>query len=271
MYNAPARDPGAPEPALAHDFPENKLDRRLAAGATVLAGGAAAWPVLALPAVAAVLLVTIATSGRPRLVAGLVGGLLATVGFVRFVVEFAAPNVIAAGQRSAEEKAVSRLREILWAQERARELGLVDRDRDGVGEFLTLAELTGRDASRLARPLDAPLLKRGLYVPSEAAPGPFRVEAYLFVVHPGATADDAERRWVGYAWPAEPAHAGRRAFFVDERETICETVGVHAYSGSRTIPAPAAASREGGPGCGDGSDGFEWRPWRGRQPRSPPG
>src|SRR5688572_16781771 len=92
------------------------------------------WPIISLPAVALVLIATLASSGRSARIMGWIGGILVTLATVRFTIELAVPSIVAAGQHSAEEKAVSRLREILWAEQRAVELKIVDGDQDGRGE-----------------------------------------------------------------------------------------------------------------------------------------
>lgn len=212
-------------------------DKQLAAIAIVLGAVSVAFPMLGLPALLVALLVFIATSGRARLVTGLVAGILSFGGFTRFVIETAVPNIVAAGQRSGEEKAVSRLRNVRKAEEWAGELGL------GAVPFTELLrDVPGRGA--LLNPL--------LFAP--AGDGIYRAEGYLFAVHVLEGG-----RWVAYAWPAGEKHGGRRAFFIDPDDRICETA--EGYAGLGHGPAARAAFVGDTPCTGD------WRPWRGKKAR----
>lgn len=218
--------------------------------ALLVAAVAAAWPWLALPASLGVLLAAVVIRGRMRLVVALVGGALSLVAFTRFAIEIAVPNIVAAGQRSAEEKAVSRLREIRWAEERAREAG---------GNFVDLGGLVGTIMQA------APFERLG--------PGVYRSEAFVYAVEPNAAGD----RFVAYAWPVARGKSGRRAFALTidpnamnsktRGELICE-IDNPAYSGADARPAADAALGANG-ACGSGSDGAGWRLWERRRRKLP--
>jgi hypothetical protein len=224
------------------------MRRWIAPLALVLAAISAAWPWLALPATLVVVLAVVVTGGRLRLAVGVAGGLLSLVAFTRFAIEIAAPNIVAAGQRSAEEKAVSRLREIHWAEARARE---------SRGRFVDLGTLVG--GIMQAAPFE------------RVGDGVYRSEGFLYAVESTASGD----RFVAYAWPVERGKGGRRAFALTldptadpkRRELICE-IDSPTYSGPRARPALDAALSEGG-SCGSGSDGTAWRLWERRRRKLP--
>jgi len=239
-----------------------------AAVAFLLSGAALVFPMAALPALLATLLAVIMCSGRLRAVIALVCGLASTVATVVFIRDVMMPNLVSSGRKATEDKGLSRLREVAWAERLAIQSALVDADGDGRGESARIEELAGHDRSRWNGAEADAVLKSSLYQPAGASEGVkvHRVEGYLVVAWPGrgaAGADAAESGWEAYAWPSEDAAGTRRSFFVDDSDRICETVGVPIYSGSGVIPRPGAATRGGpGEGCGTGRDGAQWRPWK---------
>ncbi len=243
----------------------------------MLAALSVALPPLAVVAVVALVFALLFSSGRARLIVGVVGFPLAMAGLYRFTVGTMMPNLVSAGQRAAEERAVSRLREILWAERRVKELGYVDADRDGTGEFALLPELVGT-ARRPGTNASAAVLKPELYRLVRAIPAVFQSEGYLFAVYlPGAppcqegasAIDDpvdaagAAQRFVAYAWPLVLDQNGRRVFAIDQDDHVCETENPRGYAGFE-VPVSGAA----GPlaaafaSCGRGGDGDTWRRWR---------
>lgn len=214
---------------------------------------------------------------RPRrFLIGFLGLPLCAAGLYRFAVEWMMPNLVSAGQRAAEERAVSRLREILWAERRVKELGYVDSNRDGNSEFALLPELAGTARRPSVGPAAA-VLKPEFYRSVGQAPAVFQSEGYLFALYLPAlgtsagasTIDDpvdarlAERQFVIYAWPHLLDQSGRRVFAIDQNDHICETVNPHGYAGLDAAPSPSAAPLEAGfSSCGRGGDGDSWRRWR---------
>src|SRR5690348_9575076 len=81
---------------------------------------------LALPALVAVVVGTAMQRGTNRWLVGLAGGVLTTAALVRFTLEWAAPSIVLAGQDASERRAVSHLREILWAEDRVLENKFAD-------------------------------------------------------------------------------------------------------------------------------------------------
>lgn len=237
----------------------NKRNKYMAIVALALGALSALFSVFALPALFATMMAALLLEGRARLIGGLLGGLLAIVGFTRFVVDWVAPNIVAAGRHSAEEKAVSRLREILWGQQRSFELGLVTDER-GHPKAATLDELTG-----LIAPGGASLLRADLFVP--VRPNVRSVEGYLFEVHP-APATSLDRRWLAYAWPAAGAGGGKRTFYIDSQDRICQTANEQGYSKEHAPDTLAALQKPDfdAEACGLGTDGGIWSSWKGKRP-----
>ncbi len=197
----------------------------------------------------------------------------ALLGFVRFLIVEAVPGIVEGGTRAAEGVAVSRLREILFAEDSLRRLATIDPDGDGVGSSARLDELTGRVGLRDRLPLASPLLER--YPKSQpTARGPaIELGGFLFFVclptpdgglsaMAGAPVDEerAERRFVAYAWPADARQQLNNAYFMDEHERI--------------LVAPSGPGLRLGtehpPSCDDWDDAATkkaWRPWRNKRPR----
>lgn len=241
--------------------------------AFLLPASAVVFPVLVLPAAFAVLVAILREKGRNRLLTGGVGGLLVTVAAIRFIFVWMLPNIVGAGQHVAEEEGLSHLREIRWAEEQVRRLRAKDADGDGKFEYATLDELVDLHheppIGLRPPPLASSCLRRSELGESGAI---YRCEGYLFSLYlprkgGGFTSLASEvdplgasHRFVGYAWPEGGRGAGRRAFFIDERDRICELrLGEHEKLSS---PLPWNAGPLEGDSCGPGGDGTKWRAWR---------
>jgi hypothetical protein len=286
----PAPRPFEPEVPAEHAARPEGLLLRLAPWLAI-AGAAVsiAAPILALPVVLLVVFTAVAGPPSRRKLVALLGGALALGGLGRFLVVYAMPSIVGMGTHATGERAASVLREIVWAERKALELGLVDRDRDGAAEALLLGDLTGH--ARVPR-VDAPLLRPELYVPMKAAgddaeSSVFQVGGYAFVVYlPGASepavrleragvdAARARRSFVAYAWPAErpggfEAAKRERVFMVDQDETVCEAQNELGYLGLDRVPSWDAAlaepSWDAGRCAGKGRDGLSWRRWKRRR------
>jgi hypothetical protein len=83
----------------------------------------------------------------------LLAGVASTIGLMRFLVVEAIPGIVQGGNRFTEQRAISRLREILFAEDSARRLAAYDHDRDQIGSALLLGELTSQARSAAARRL----------------------------------------------------------------------------------------------------------------------
>jgi hypothetical protein len=233
----------------------------------------AAWPFIGLPAAFLSFLGVLSVPARtepaargPRRAVAL-AVVCASVGLVRFVVEVGVPGIVEGGRVAVEQRAVSRLREVLFAEDAMRRSGWIDPDRDGVGSAAFLGELCGGPPLRGQAARSAPVLACGEL--EDTALGPAGREAgYLYTVclpapdgswsaDPTRPVDEeaAERRFVAYAWPA-PGSSFEHAFFLDQDELILSAPrrAFGLVCSSALDPATRAA----------------WSPWRGKRPRSGP-
>ena len=212
---------------------------------------------------------------RKRLViAHVVAGVIAFGAIGRFLATEALAGIVQGGTSAAGQRAVSRLREILFAEDSARKAGSWDPDGDGVGSALFLGELTAQDGMRGAARLTPPLLERYPKLEGTSLGPAAEVGGFFFAVclptatgglsaDPNAGLDDerAERRYVAYAWPNGLAPGLERAYFIDEHERI---LSAPARPGLRT-------GRQHPPGCDDAlaeATQKDWRAWRGKKPRT---
>lgn len=281
----PSAPIGATSEATSPASPRNRFATASLFAAALL-GPAALWePRLA---VFSVLLLVVAFGAFTRYagpargvlrVALVVGFTTALIGMGRFVLEEALPGIVAASGRASGDRAVSRLREILFAQDASRRLGLLDPDGNGVGGAGRLGELTKPGAGRAApshretSPPLGPHFRPRVQTPQGAAA---EEGDYLYLVCvPGsdgtltaeatAPVDEvaAERRFVAYAWPARPG-GPPTAFFIDEHERILETENLGPDSAARLLGAQRA------PSCQDAlapPHAQGWTPWRDKAPR----
>lgn len=203
----------------------------------------------------------------------LVAALGSGVGLVRFLLIEAIPGIVAGGNRFTEQRAISRLRELLFAEDLARRSAPRDPDRDEVGSALLLGELTGHIGVRRGAPLAVPLLEGfPRQVDTELGPASELGGYYLAVCLPragggfSARPEDAvdeelaERRFIAYAWPSGTAPGLTSAVMIDEHEHISlapSRAGLrfgHA-SPPRCDDAVAPETRDA------------WTPWRQKKPR----
>lgn len=210
---------------------------------------------------------------RPLLLAS---GLCSLVGMTRFVLVDALTGIVEARGRDSSARAVSILREILFAQDAMRRYAFIDPDGDGVGSAGRLGELTGVHGARQGPPLATPPLAPRLAPSVSTRSGPaYEHGGYFFLIclpgpggkwatTPSDPVDDeaAERRFLAYAWPTTKDAPHSAAFFMDEHERILE-------SDEQVAGAPRLVGPAGAPDCDDALVRTElWRPWRGKQPRA---
>lgn len=199
-----------------------------------------------------------------------VGSLL---GLMRFLALEAIPGIVAGGNRFTEQRAISRLREMLFAEDTARRIASHDPDQDRVGSALLLPELTAEIGVRGGAPLPVPLLE-GYPRRVDTSIGPAsEIGGYLLIVclplaqggfgaRPLDAFDDeqAERRFIAYAWPSGHAPGLGNAVALDEHEHIWLAP---AKPGSRFGPSSP-------PRCDDAvanETRASWTAWRDKQPR----
>jgi hypothetical protein len=198
---------------------------------------------------------------------------LATVGLLRFLVLEAIPGIVAGGNRFTEQRVISRLRELLFAEDTARRIAVQDPDHDRVGSAALLGELTGELGLRGGARLEVPLLE-GYPKSVDTGVGPAAdIGGYFMIVclpklgggftaRPGDAIDEelAERRFIAYAWPNGSAPGLNNAVALDEHERISL--------------APSRAGLRFGfaapPSCDDAvapETRAAWTAWRHKQPR----
>jgi hypothetical protein len=211
-----------------------------------------------------------------------VASLGASVGVGRFLVGEAMSGIVKGGRQAVEQRAVSRLREILFAQDAMRRAGWIDPDADGIGSAALLPELCGAAPLRGQAPRTTPVLDCGELVSTPLGAGA-RSGAYFYVVclptpggawsgQPSAAVDEekAERGFVAYAWP-EPGAAFEHAFFIDQHENILAAPWpLDTAPGGlpeSTSAALSCASAFGGLGVPGSVASGSWSVWRGKKPR----
>jgi hypothetical protein len=203
----------------------------------------------------------------------LVAALAASVGFARFVVLEAMPGIVAGGNRFTEQRAISRLREILFAQDSARKTAVWDPDHDGIGSAALLGELTAELGLRGGPRLAAPLLESyPKQVDTQLGPASEIGGYYLAIclprvggglsARPGEPFDDevAERRFIAYAWPSGSAPGLESALALDEHERISLAPAKPGLRYGASTP----------PRCDDAvapETRGAWTAWRHKQPR----
>lgn len=193
----------------------------------------------------------------------------------RFVIGEAMPGIAEARAREENARAVSRLREILFAEDALRRLGSIDPDGDRIGSAGMLGELSGAMPLRGGAVLKhAPLAER--FAPrTSTAQGPALEEGgFLYIVclprdeggfsaRPSDAIDDeeAERHWVAYAWPANEQSTLTSTFFIDQDESIREAANSGPlWAGPYRAPPCDAATSE--------ATRELFSPWKGKVPRS---
>ncbi len=253
---------------------------RLVAVALAFAGFSVFWSRAAPFALAFAFVAYLSAAGAsaPRLRHWLAvgAGALALVGLLKFTVREALPGIVESGKRASGERAVSHLRQLLFAEDVMREQAEIDPDRDRIGSAAFIEELAGRTPLRGKNaPLSAPMtMARGaLLMPLPEGPC-LRLDGYCFIVCLPAQAggwvsdpkqagkvdeERAERRFVAYAWPAEVKEGLNESVFIDEHERILVHVGTgqNFYAGQRYPHCDAALLHP-----------ESWKPWRNKQARA---
>ncbi len=216
--------------------------------------------------------------GAPRLdLIALVGALaLNVLSLGRFVVREAMPGISDARVRDESGRAVSRLREILFAEDAFRRLAPIDPDGDKQGSAGLLAELSGDVPVRGSdRPLELPPLAPRFAPRVITDHGPaFEEGEFLYYVclpqkdgsysaRPSGEIDDekAERSFLAYAWPASDQGRFTVTYFIDQDEEIGETAQGTAppWAGPFRAPPCDAAVRP--------ETRALFSPWKGKKAR----
>jgi hypothetical protein len=200
-------------------------------------------------------------------------GAASLVGLCRFLIVEAVPGIVAGGNRFTEQRVVSRLREILFAEDSARRIAAHDPDGDRIGSAALLGELTGELGVRRQNRLERPLLD-GYPKQVDTALGPAsEIGGYYllvclpklgggFTAQPSDAIDDeqAERRFLAYAWPSGSAPGLEKAVMLDEHENIALAPAQPGLRYGASSP----------PSCDDAiADATRgaWTAWRQKSPR----
>ena len=181
-----------------------------------------------------------------------------------------------------EITAIATLRNLASCQAQVQTSGRIDCDRDGIGEYGTLLEMTGsvavrsgfadgkgdfsKQGTKIEPPIVSPRLagvdaagvvrKNGycyrIYLPDSATPSRFVHETGPAdsVGLAGGTAhvqvDLAETTWCAYAWPEKIGDTGRRAFFMNQAGDVMQSANDHAkWEGERIPPGNSAFMGDG--------------------------
>jgi hypothetical protein len=207
---------------------------------------------------------------------------LSLIGLVRFLVLEAIPGIVQGGNRFTEQRVISRLREILFAEDTARRIAAHDPDQDRIGSAALLGELTGELGLRRGNRLPVPLLE-SYPQQVETSIGPAtEIGGYLLIIclpkagggftaQPADAIDEelAERRFIAYAWPSGTAPGLGNAVALDEHEQISLAPSKPGQRFGFAAPPP----------CDDAvapATRGDWTAWRHKQPRKslpgdPPG
>jgi hypothetical protein len=248
-------------------------------GTVLVSLGAIAFPLLALPALLFAFLSYLSLPREPASLARwqrllhVASGAVASVAVIVFLLREGVPGIVEGGTRAAGGRAVSRLREILFAEDAARKQAAWDPDGDGIGAALLIGELSAEIGLRGGARLHPPLLERYPKLDMTRAGPAIEIGGFWFMVclpaaggftsEPNAKFDEelAERRFVAYAWPSGRAPGLKRAYFIDEHDRIQS--------------APSGETRRSGadhpPRCDDAlvePTRSDWIPWRGKKPRT---
>src|SRR3954471_1102172 len=206
-----------------------------------------------------------------------VAGACATVGTFRFLVLEAVPGMVEGGTTATEQRVVSRLREILFAEDAWRKNAYYDPDGDHVGSAGLLGELSAELGVRSGNRVE-PAVLEGYPRLVDTRLGPAaNIGGYLVLVclpkrgggysaRPGDAIDDdaAERHFYAYAWPAERGQGLTTAYFLDEHERILLADSQEAEPRRLIgIDAPPACDDVSAPGTAG-----DWRVWRHKKPRT---
>jgi len=186
------------------------------------------------------------------------------------------PGMVEGGTTATEQRVVSRLREVLFAEDAWRKNAYYDPDGDRVGSAGLLGELSAEFGVRGGKRVE-PAVLEGYPKLVDTRLGPAaELGGYLLLVclpkqgggygaKPGDAIDDeaAERHFYAYAWPAQRGQGLTKAYFLDEHERILladsqeaeprRLIGIDAPPSCDDVSAPGTAG--------------DWRVWRHKKPR----
>lgn len=205
------------------------------------------------------------------------GALCATFGTFRFLVLEAVPGMVDGGTSAAEQRVVSRLREILFAEDAWRKNAFYDPDGDHIGSAGFLGELSAEIGVRGGKRVEPAVLESYPQLVDTRLGPAAEMGGYLILVclpkkgggytaEPRDAVDDerAEREFHAYAWPAQRGQGLDFAYFLDEHERIL-------LADSRDTEPRRLIGIDAPPTCDDvsaPSTRDDWRVWRHKVPRA---
>jgi len=184
--------------------------------------------------------------------------LLIVVAIIAIIASIAIPNLLSARLASNETAAISTLRTITSAQAQFQNTSRADENNNGIGEYGTLAEMSGEVGVRGGSPVVPPMLSGAFR--NVNGQGQVSKSGYLYsiwmpdangagvdeVAGGGADAtvdaDYAETSWTAYAHPVAVGKTGNRTFFVNQSGDMLSTDATEdSYNGTTDGPAGEAA------------------------------
>jgi prepilin-type N-terminal cleavage/methylation domain-containing protein len=207
--------------------------------------------------------------------------LMIVIAIIAIIAAIAIPNLLSARLNSNETAAIALLRNIISAQAQFQSTARADENNNGVGEYGSFGELSGKVGVRGGSLLTPPVLSTAfravnaskvsrsgylfqMYMPDSAGKG-VAEDADGGYAAGVLDSDVAETTWCCYAWPANYGNTGNRTFFVNQGGDIVATESSD-YEG----PSGAPASNSAFTGAGDtitgqtattatGRDGNFWK------------
>ncbi|MEE8107416.1 MAG: DUF2950 family protein [Planctomycetota bacterium] len=183
--------------------------------------------------------------------------LMIVIVIIAIVAAIALPNLLSARLNSNETAAIATMRMLLSAQAQFQTRSIADEDRDGLGEYGTLAEMSAAVTIRGgATTIQPPVLSTAFR--TVTVNGEVSRSGYFFKVwlpdssgdglgevagggaDPAVDSELSEVSWCAYAWPNVYEQTGIRSFYVSARGDIL-TATDSTYSGSGAFTNPGAA------------------------------
>ena len=189
--------------------------------------------------------------------------LMIVIAIIAIIAAIAIPNLLAAKVSSNETAALATLRNLATCQAQIQTTGKIDTDNDGIGEFGTFLELTGKNKVRKGFTAGAPststfatlgtlvtpavlsaslgnvdavgfVTKSGyafmMFLPDAGAPAKFVHEtntgtndAPVAVMSAAIAVDLSETTWCAYAQPVAAGNSGNRRFFVNQSADVMQS------------------------------------------------
>ena len=208
--------------------------------------------------------------------------LMIVVSIVGIISSIAVPNIVSGRMSANERVAIATLRLVATAQNQVRAQNLVDTNFDGIAEYATIDELTGRTPVRATGELANPAFVTGALATAPVGDA-YQGSGYYYALYlpdsggdgvnplTAAGAIDGNLSSLYFsclAWPVKRGASGRTTFCVTQQGMIVQAAKA-AYDGTTSVP-PAGAALLGGSATRidnpflatgqNGADGNLWTP-----------